>query len=329
SKLYGVCANGSSDCSTTASGGQLLCDRGICRLRDGAAGCSADKACLSRVCGSDKKCASSGPGYLTATQRCNTSAQCIGKQCNNEVTPRDDIGVNEFIQYAVAYQCQYLATGQGPCKVTADCYSDVCKDGVCKGALDGENCDMNYRCAGNSVCSITNNGTCYTPTRKQSAGAACKTGDQCISNRCYQTYTYRYSLALPRRRYPEFDTFCAQSPLGGTCAATPDCEDGRTCDTNTKTCIALPLGATCSNGNQCDSSTCIQSKCARSSAYAGCDQNSDCFSNVCGTGADCYYYCPPTHCAAVPDGGACRVDGDCRLASRCQNKKCVFYRDPF
>ncbi|KAK0538882.1 hypothetical protein OC835_001301 [Tilletia horrida] len=316
-------------CSDTNQCKTGVCRHGTCSPSQIGDPCKGQYTCTNgQVCSPDNRCYIPSSSSLKSAQVCTMDDQCFSKRCTHYILPRDEDGINRAStpSYNPDLLCDYLQTGESPCYSTNDCATDVCKNGTCEPAQVGEQCDVNYRCAGSSVCNW--DGICYDPPKNSvSAGSPCRSDDNCLSGSCndigYPEIT-RYTLGNPRSPFQAEDTTCLPSQLGEACAATSDCVSGLTCDDSTKTCSGLALGASCTNNKVCASKTCLGGKCAISAAYNFCRADSDCFSGSCGN-PDCYYGgCDGTACDPIPDGGACRTNADCIFpTSLCDAGVCV------
>ncbi|KAK0522350.1 hypothetical protein OC835_006605 [Tilletia horrida] len=300
------------------------CDRGVCRggtcsTSQVGDACTDQYTCTGdQVCGADKKCFVPAAGSLAPAQDCGVDDQCISKRCVTSTLGPHTVTTGV---------CDYLKAGQGPCRSTADCSTDVCKNGTCEPAQIGEECDVNSRCAGSSLCGL--DGICYQAA-DQSVGprGPCKTDGNCKSGRCVPNPAYsttRLTLDDPREEFQVYERYCTPSEAGNYCDASSDCRAGLACDQSSKTCKGLAIGAACTDRMNCESQTCIDGQCASSTARVHCVVDGDCFSQQCNDASlgSCSFECPLRRCVALESGATCRVNGDCNDISGCVSGQCV------
>jgi hypothetical protein len=229
-----------------------------------------------------------------------------------------------------------------PCTSDARCISGFCVDGVC--------CRERLCPAGQS-CSVPGSaGTCQL---KQAPGQVCDSNDDCETGFCRPT-----GGGMGVCDFPPPTPTPTKVPRGGSCSETGQCESFFVCNQieggvccNLAECPAgqscrvpgkegfcqpipptptprLPLGATCSQGSQCESGFCVNNVCCEVQQcenpgdrcditdFRGfcvppfdvgesCQKNSDCITNLC-----LFHICQvPPKTPPPPCPGDCGGDG--------------------
>ncbi|KAK0538720.1 hypothetical protein OC834_000312 [Tilletia horrida] len=256
--------------------GPNQCDEGLCK----AGKCSKSKvgdSCTTQFqCTDDQVCTNGGcqipaKGSLRPTEQCASDSQCISGTCSPDIQYRDNYGINTGDPYDADYSppyssCTYLNNGQSGCSSTDDCFTGVCDKGVCRAALDGEECDVNYRCV--NVCGL--DGICYTPPNNYSlpVPSPCSANSQCASHNCEYHSLTRLTLSHPRTSFPSYgESGCNRGGVGRPCASKADCYPAITCDVSQGKCADRPEGSTCKANIDCNSYNCSNGKCKQIDEY--------------------------------------------------------------
>ena len=170
-----------------------LCDKNVCRSRDGSGGsiingeaCTSNAQCVSNNCYEGKVCRA--PNWKGNTKRqvgdtCAESNDCMSNNCVSGVC--NPTGVKDT----------KIANGLA-CTKNEQCATSNCYNGkVCRAttwsdpsgkADNGEACTSNKQCASNycdenHICRAANSGS----ADKLDIGDACTKNEQCESNYCY------------------------------------------------------------------------------------------------------------------------------------------------
>jgi hypothetical protein len=253
-----ICANGIKDASEVDvdCGGPE--SKPTCPAR-----CSVGQLCIvdcdcdaSTTCEIDTKGGGMKKCTLPADGGLPVKGVCSGIICANNKKDSSESGVD------CGGVCPPCGEGQ-TCNTNADCIGNSCSGGVCgppictDNGLNGAETDID---CGGTVCP------------KCADGKTCKVGTDCTSNGCLNGKCSACADGV--QNGAESDVDCG----GGTC---PKCENGKVC-----------VGAT-----DCATGTCVGNKCGSCSDGMKDGDESD---------VDCGGSCP-----ACPDKKACNTNTDC------------------
>ena len=193
-----------------------------------------------------------------------------------------------------------LKSADQACTSNSECFSNWCKEGVCKGGLM-DSCDEieEHYCDPSLVCEYGK--TMYSEgwRCRGLTGIECSTNYHCYSYFCYQGFckggvgSYCGGV-LSNKCDPELDCLMAKNSepgdygncviKGTECLNDPHCDEYKKCENNI--CIGL-VGAQCGEDYPCDSDlVCADPKelgelTCRGFSGTECSKSSDCYSNNC------------------------------------------------
>jgi len=175
------------------------------------------------------------------------------------------------------------------CTTDSNCFSGICKSGVCEGVAIGKSCTDSGDCVLNSYCL---NGTCV---------AAVGLNQDCSTSECQYSYA-----CVPTTSSGDYKCVLAYSvPAGGYCdpSAGGTCEDGLACVNNGNSvagnCTAVPNSSLKS--------------CNISSSNSSCDANEACTCDILNGKGICLSNLPPS-----PVG----LSSAFKAVVNCLNSKC-------
>jgi hypothetical protein len=363
-----TCRAGSCDTGANNETGAGTCLNGSCSV-PAARSCAPFRGCTGTrcvgQCGSDAQCAAGNVctngscgkrpigALCTRDQDCAAPGICAQGRCCASACNGPCLSCN--LAGSIGACSPVPAGGADP---TGSCRNDACNNGCdgsggCRHEAPGTACQADS-CNGQSLTrhTCTTSGTCEARVE------ACPMGEICMGNRC-----------APEAKKPPGEiclgngdcqsgacvagrccgsacaTACHQCTAASNwmCAPTmdgSDCGGGRTCMGGN--CVKKAAGATCQQGNECQSGSCIGNACCGNACAAGpcrtCSEATQWMcSNVandtaCGVGGQqicrdgaCVAPCPlgQIQCAGVcvnpaTDPGHC---GGCRI--RCPAGSCV------
>jgi len=326
-----------SDPATCAQDG--TCNgKGACRLYP------ARTPCATGVCTGES---------FTGGKACDGNGQCVAAQddpcypyscagptaCRSSCTRDTDCATD--VACGPDGKCGPLPTGRGPCSTGADCLSKNCFDGVCcntdcsgpcvscnlpeslgkcvplgKGLVDPtcarapvSTCGLSGACAGDGSCAFYDQGTVWTAGT--CSGTIATTPGTCSGD----------GARLMPAQKDCAPALCGSSDCIVMCKSDNDCVSPKKCDLTTGKCGPGAMGASCTDGSECQSTHCVDHVCCESACQGKC--------------MTCALPTAPGQCKPVPAGGddptgTCSDMGptSCGTDSKCDGKgDCRTYTD--
>lgn len=274
------CEDGTT-CKLSSAGQQLACVLGTCALPSctpGAAGCACDEG----ACGAGLECSSA-----SGVERCEVTGCQVGELHCGCALDRS-------------------------CAAGAVCQGGRCEQLSCQLGAKGCACAQNYACATSLSCETTTS-TCQEAGACQpgQVGCACLAGGACSGDAVCQAGLCQDASCSPGREG------CAC--LDDACGVNQDgeqllCQES-VCQA--PTCAPGATGCVCKLGKDCDgeTDTCVDGFCKPNGCIAG-TKDCECLLGGCDPGLTCQN---GTICLDNTGlkGGACKADGTCEQALRC------------
>lgn len=333
----GFC-NGMGGCQKHAVG--AICASASCvdgtqtnaRACDGLGNCTdtGSIACAPYVCGSTMCLTSCSDDPQCDTDHYCVDATCVPRKSNGQACSKASECQTGFCVDGVC--CNDACTGE--CRACVAAKTSTSADGTCGDILggidpDGEcvdmgatSCSTTGECSGAGSCALYGAGTVCVP-------ASCSGNTAVLANTCDGIGNCIDNGVTNCAPY-----FCGNGACGTMCSTDVECISGTFC--NGAVCTPLlPVGASCSGTNQCETGFCVDGFCCNDACDGICEacsvaKQGSGTNGVCGgvaNGTDPDNDCTAQSATTCGHDGFCNGNGVCRVyasgtvcaASTCTN----------